>query len=142
MVKKKAARKKTSQKKTKKPSSRARLAGKAKKRGISNLDLAKLKTSRIQSEHPTGHAGGHAVVISGVRTTECGGHNIQIKTSYEIAVDGVPFAGHVELDNSGRLHTHACPYHEFASATEMMRHIVEAYPESFGDHAAAKEAMA
>lgn len=83
------------------------------------------------SDPHAGHHEGHSVVISGARDTQHRGHEIVVRTSYEITVDGQPFGGHVELDHAGRLYTHACPYQDFASALDMMKHIIEAYPDAF-----------
>lgn len=75
------------------------------------------------------HFGG--TVVAGMRKTEYQGHRIRIKTSYEITVDGVPFQGHAVLDADDRICSHACPYQSFDSMLNLMKHLIDLYPESF-----------
>ncbi len=77
-----------------------------------------------------GHgAHGHALVT--LREDEHLGCRIEIKTTYEITVNGVPYHGHLMLDNDGDLYTHACPYSKFGSAMDLVKHLIRLYPESF-----------
>ena len=50
---------------------------------------------------------------SAVRTAEYNGHQIEIKTTYEIKIDGKPFSGHVMVDDNGNLHCHSIPYETY-----------------------------
>ncbi len=79
---------------------------------------------------PDPHAA-HEGGITSIRYAEHNGHKIVIKTTYEIEVDGVPFRGHVSVDDSGRLQCHAIPYDSYASAVEFVKHLIDLYPESF-----------
>lgn len=72
---------------------------------------------------------GHALVT--LREDEHLGCHIEIKTTYEITVNGAPYHGHLMLDNDGDLYTHACPYSKFGSAMDLVKHLIRLYPESF-----------
>ena len=104
----------------------------------------KVKSARRKSDSPSsipvvpdlgsgghGHGHGHAVAISTEREAMHAGCHIRVKTTYEISVNGQPFAGHVVVGNDGQMYTHACPYTDFPSAIDMMKHLVDVYPEFF-----------
>ena len=66
-----------------------------------------------------------------VRRVDHNGHAIEITTTYEITVDGKQFTGHIIVMQDGRLHCHGIPYESYASAVDLMRELVDLYPESF-----------
>jgi hypothetical protein len=56
-------------------------------------------------------------------------------------VDGVPITGHLLVTNAGRVHYHAIPNQEFASAVDLVKRIIDLSvegitpgPEGHGDH--------
>lgn len=62
------------------------------------------------------------------------GHRILIDTHYEITVDGRPLHTHITVDNDGELHCHAVPAYQFLSAVEMVRMLIDTYPDDFPPH--------
>lgn len=77
------------------------------------------------------HGAGHGAVS--VRTAEHRGHEIVIRTSYEIVVDGRPFDPHVVIDNAGRVHYHGLPTRDFASMVDLVQKAIDAFPDDFAD---------
>ena len=82
---------------------------------------------KLCAEHPPGHT--EDGKISGVRKSVHRGHVIEIKTMYEITIDGKPYRGHLEVGNDGRLYCHATPYHKYESAVDMMKRVIDLYPD-------------
>ncbi len=66
-----------------------------------------------------------------VRQATYKGHQITIRTTYVIDVDGVPIEGHMGVTNDGRVHYHAVPNLSFASAIDMVKQIIDAFPDDF-----------
>ncbi|HYD36549.1 MAG TPA: hypothetical protein VEA60_02980 [Allosphingosinicella sp.] len=75
--------------------------------------------------------GGHAHSMESVRTATHCGREIVIRTCYEITVDGKPLNAHLSVDDQGNLHTHALPEYQFSSAVDVVKKIVEAFPDEF-----------
>lgn len=75
-----------------------------------------------------GHPG-HAA--ASVRSVTYKGHEIVIRTTYEITVDGRPFAAHVVVDNSGRVHYHGLPTRDFSSTVSLVKKAIDLFPEDF-----------
>jgi hypothetical protein len=66
-----------------------------------------------------------------VREVVYKGRLIRIETTYTITVDGEPVAGHVMVDNAGRVHYHSIPNQEFDSAVGMVQRVIDlASPEA------------
>jgi len=59
------------------------------------------------------------------------GHKIEIKTTYELKIDGKVFEGHVMVDEQGRLHCHSVPYKTYGSAIDFAKCLIDIYPDSF-----------
>ena len=57
-------------------------------------------------------AGGHA----SVRTAEHNGHTIEIRTTYDVRIDGEPDA-HISVSDDGNVHYHGLPNYAEASAS-------------------------
>lgn len=80
------------------------------------------------------HAAHHAHPSSGlpsVRTVSYKGHEIVIKTTYEITVDGKPFDVAVIVDNDGRVYYHGLPTRDFASTVELVESAIDHFPDDF-----------
>jgi hypothetical protein len=89
-------------------------------------------------DHDHGEAAeGHGHSMETVRCATHCGHEIVIKTCYEITVDGKPLAAHLTVDDEGNLHSHALPEYAFSSAVHVVKKIIEAFPDEFpcDDHA-------
>ncbi|MFF8383686.1 hypothetical protein [Streptomyces kanasensis] len=76
------------------------------------------------------HMGHHGRVAS-VREAEYEGHKIKIVTTYEITVDGRPFAVGLKVHDDGTLSCHGLPTYQFASAVETVQALIRKYPKYF-----------
>lgn len=80
-----------------------------------------------------GHAAGHDVgKHESIREVDYSGHHITIRTSYEIKVDGRPITGHVYVDNTGKVSTHALPAYSFSSTIDLVKKLIDMFPDNFG----------
>jgi len=66
-----------------------------------------------------------------VREVEYKGHKIVIRTAYEIKVNGKALSGHLFVDNSGRVYSHAMPTYSFPSAVDLVKNLIDTFPASF-----------
>jgi hypothetical protein len=69
--------------------------------------------------------------IESVRTAEHKGHTIVVRTRYEIDVDHKPVMSSVIVDNFGRVACHALPNYSFLSAIDLVKQLIETFPEDF-----------
>ena len=77
--------------------------------------------------------------IVSTREARHAGHKIEIRTTYEIHVDGELFRGHAAVNDEGHVHCHAIPYESFGSAIEFVKRLIDLYPESFQKGSRGKE---
>ena len=64
------------------------------------------------------------------------GHTVRIITTYRVEVDGKPADLHLSVDEDGQVFTHATPFVTYASAVDLMKAVMDAYPEdAFSDPA-------
>jgi len=87
--------------------------------------------ARYIAELPSEHEHGGGENIETVREDDYEGRHIVIRTTYHIEVNGKPFQGQLALDNEGRVHCHALPNYQFASAVEMVQRLIDIFPEDF-----------
>jgi hypothetical protein len=78
-----------------------------------------------------GHAEHDKGPFRSVREIEHKGHKIEIHTQYEIRVDGKPLGGHIYVDNTGKVSTHALPTYSSPSAVDLVKKMVDAFPDNF-----------
>jgi hypothetical protein len=84
-----------------------------------------------------GHAThGHAEHPRSVRTAEHNGHQIELTTTYRVEIDGKVFKIPLMVDASGNVHCHSHPNYQFDSALDMIKAVVDAFPEDFPSPAA------
>jgi hypothetical protein len=76
----------------------------------------------------------HAGMTESVREVTYEGHRIRVRTTYTIDVDGEPITGHVGVTNDGRVHYHAIPTLNFGSAIDMVKQLIDKFPEDFRAH--------
>jgi hypothetical protein len=76
---------------------------------------------------------GHGGPIETVRESTYRGHRIVVRTTYSITVDDVAIEGHLGVSNDGQVHYHAIPNLGFASAIELVKQLVDAFPDDFAD---------
>jgi hypothetical protein len=96
-------------------------------------DLLAYSYKQLKAGKPVaaGHAEHNKGPFKSVREVEYNGHKIAIYTQYEIRVDGEPFSGHVYVDNTGKVSTHALPAYSFASAVDLVKKIIDEFPDDF-----------
>ena len=82
-----------------------------------------------------GHDVEHPDAVS-VRSATHKGHDIVIRTRYEIEVDGQPFAPLINVDNAGRVQYHGLPTRDFASMVDLVKKAIDTFPDDFPDHPA------
>jgi hypothetical protein len=73
----------------------------------------------------------HGGATESVREATYRGHHLVIRTSYHIEVDGVPVEGHLGVTNDGQVHYHAVPNLSFASAVDLVKQLIDTFPEDF-----------
>jgi hypothetical protein len=76
-----------------------------------------------------GHS--HGPAMESIREATYRGHHIVIRTSYQLEVDGQPIQGHLGVSNDGQVHYHAVPELGFASAVDLVKQLIDTFPEDF-----------
>ena len=76
------------------------------------------------------HDGDHPDATS-VRSATHKGHDIVIRTRYEVEVDGQPFAPLINVDNAGRVQYHGLPTRDFASMVDLVKKAIDTFPDDF-----------
>jgi len=69
-----------------------------------------------------------------VREFTHNGHVVRVITTYRVEVDGQPIQTHLSADEDGQVFTHATPFVTYASAVDLMRAVLDAYPDAFSGH--------
>jgi len=98
--------------------------------------LAAAATPEALVEHVTGHAHPshpHEPVVTSTREVTYKGHHIVIRTTYQIEVDGHSVRGHMGVTNDGQVHYHAVPNLSFASAVDMVKQLIDTFPDDFDE---------
>ncbi|MBA2659546.1 MAG: hypothetical protein H0U72_08410 [Nitrosospira sp.] len=115
----------------------------------SNQPITDPDTSVLEHYSPTGGAESHPDWIKkkfptyimphgqheamSVRELTHNGHNVKIITTYRVEVDGKPADMHLSVDEDGQVFTHATPFVTYASAVDLMKEVMDAYPDAFSD---------
>lgn len=79
---------------------------------------------------PMHHMGGGGETET-VRDSTHEGHKITIRTTYRIEVDGRLFDVPLMLDNAGNLQCHSLPNYQFGSAIDMVKQLINTFPDDF-----------
>jgi hypothetical protein len=66
-----------------------------------------------------------------VREADYHGHHIVVRTHYEVEVDGKMLMGHMGVTNDGQVHYHPVPNMSFASAVDLVKHLIDIFPDDF-----------
>ena len=125
---KKSARKKAKQRQTKRKVGRPDTSVLAR---YSPTDGARSHPDWVKTQFPTyiiphgGHEG------TALREFTHGGHLVKIFTTYRVQVDGNPIQAHLSVDEDGRVYTHATPFVTYASAIDLMKAVIDGYPDAF-----------
>lgn len=67
----------------------------------------------------------------GVESEEYNGHQIVIRTTYHIEVDGTPLMGHLSVDSNGHVESHALPNYEFTTPMSFVKKLIDEFPQDF-----------
>jgi hypothetical protein len=70
-----------------------------------------------------------------VRTATYRGHEVVVRTHYEITVDGEPFDVHLAVANNGRVFYHGIPTRDFGSAIDLVKKAIDIFGDEFADNA-------
>lgn len=73
----------------------------------------------------------HAGATESVREATYRGHEIVIRTSYHLEVDGVAVEGHMGVTNDGQVHYHPIPNLSFNSAVDLVKQLIDTFPDDF-----------
>ena len=76
-----------------------------------------------------------------VREADYRGHHIVVRTHYEIEVDGRAVMGHMGVSNDGQVHYHPVPNLSFASAVDLVKQLIDIFPDDFGSRAHRRHRM-
>ncbi|MEM7378944.1 MAG: hypothetical protein AAF460_15755 [Pseudomonadota bacterium] len=87
------------------------------------------------------HTDGHAAHGESVRTAQHKGHIIEIRTRYDVSIDGVPLAGHMEVDDDGRVHYHGLPNYSTDSGLDLIERVIDAFPDDFPPRSSREETV-
>jgi hypothetical protein len=79
-----------------------------------------------------GHAHGGGDGTQAMRTVDYKGHQITIKTTYRITIDGKLFKGALGVTNDGMVHYHGMPTAGFDSAVDLVKSVIDTFPGEFG----------
>lgn len=89
-----------------------------------NVAKARKSPSMMAMMH---HKGGQEII----REDDYKGHHVVVRTSYHITVDGREVTGHIMLTNAGQVQYHGLPNHSFDSTVELVRALIDKFPEDF-----------
>lgn len=77
-----------------------------------------------------------------LREDDYKGHHIEVKTRYDMTIDGQVVTGHIMLTNLGQVQYHGLPNHSFDSAVELARALIDNFPEDFAKKSARSSSRA
>lgn len=66
-----------------------------------------------------------------LRRTVYRGHAIEIRTSYDVFVDGARLEAHMGVSDGGNVHYHGLPNYSAASAIDVVRQVVDSFPDDY-----------
>lgn len=94
-------------------------------------DAALQNADMLQPHHSHG-------AVESVREAEYRGHHIVIRTTYQIQVDDVTIDAALHVGNDGHVHYHAIPNLDFSSAIDLVKKLIDTFPDDFqgagGEH--------
>ena len=93
---------------------------------------------KLLASHQGGHGHDHG---DSVREDHHKGHHIVIKTTYEVKVDEKKFTAPLGVSNAGTVQYHGIPNMGFASAIDLMKCIIDQFPEDFPGKARKKNPL-
>jgi hypothetical protein len=96
-----------------------------------SLDDQARQTAVLASYRETSASPAHPHEHPSVRTAEHNGHTIEIRTTYDVRIDGEPMEAHLGVSNDGNVHYHGLPNYSEASAIDLMRRVIDAFPDDY-----------
>jgi hypothetical protein len=66
-----------------------------------------------------------------VRVFKHAGHTVEIETIYHVTVDGKEVHVPLSVDNNGRMSCHAIPNYSTLSAIDMVKAVIDQFPDDF-----------
>jgi hypothetical protein len=125
--------------------SRETRKGETQTQGASDNSITNPDISVLAQYSPTGAAKSHPEWVktkfpsyvephgkheaTSVRELAHKGHTVRIITTYRVEVDGKPADLHLSVDEDGQVFTHATPFVTYASAVDLMKAVMDAYPD-------------
>lgn len=94
-------------------------------------DHASLGENALARRPTANHAHGSPASHASVRSTVHRGHTIEIHTTYQVSVDGVPLDAHMGVGDDGNVHYHGLPNYTAASAIDVIREVVDSFPDDY-----------
>ena len=73
-------------------------------------------------DHPTN---------TSVRAFTYKGHKCEVRTTYELTIDGREVNPHISVSEDGHVACHALPAYRFLSAVDLVRQLIDAFPRDF-----------
>lgn len=81
----------------------------------------------------------HDGTISSIRKANYKGHDIHVRTTYEIKIDGDFYRGHLHVDDEGHVHGHSIPYMTYGSTIDFVKCLIDLYPDTYSKETHSKE---
>ena len=105
------------------------MAKKAYNPSASTAALRRYAKVVLTKKRNVGHAR-HAHMAS-VRKAEHAGHAIEIRTHYEVKIDGKVVQLPLSVGDDGNVVCHALPNYLFVSAVDLVKTVIDLYPDDF-----------
>ena len=96
-----------------------------------SLDVDARQAAVLTSYREGSVTSAHSHGLPSVRTAEHNGHTIEIRTTYDVRIDGQPMEAHLGVGNDGNVHYHGLPNYSEASAIDLMRRVIDAFPDDY-----------
>ena len=102
----------------------------------SRADLEKASAAGLHGpEHGGGmdmdHMGHAHGPTENIRTADYRGHDLEIRTTYQVFIDGAQIAVPFHVGDDGQVTCHAVPNYSSPTALDVARRIVDAYPHRY-----------
>ena len=77
------------------------------------------------------HDAKHHGKSTSTREARYNGHTIEIRTTYEIRIDGKEYTGHIRVDDEGQVHSHSIPYMNYGSTLDFVKCLIDLHPDTY-----------
>src|SRR3954453_1480482 len=95
-----------------------------------NKDLIAEAYSLLKSNKPVKalHSGHSDIPFISVREINYKNHDIIIRTTYEIEIDGKVLNNHIFVNDEGKVSSHAMPTYSFPSTVDLIKRLIDEFP--------------